>query len=254
MNSEKLKKLSIQVMIGGLLGAALIAVVAVLAGSFNSVFIRALFTLLFVMLHALACLSFIGQAAKKSNNFRFFENSVFFLVVLSFFTSIFGVWGFLPGEIIARLYGTYGILLFACLHGQMLSETKGKKIGIDLIVNSNYVLMFIVVILAMPVLWLDSGSFPGFYYRILAAFGIIDATLTILAVIIHRMYIQKHPETQSTIFSVATQLDANGVPVKVQTVTQKRRIHPLIWLLGIFIVGQMVISLLFGILGAFYRH
>jgi len=254
MNSEKLKKLSIQIMIGGLLGAAAIAVIAVLAGSFNQTFMRAIFTLLFVMFHALASLSFIDRTAKKSNNFRFFENSVFFLIILSFFTSILGVWGMLPGEIIGRLYGTYGILLFACLHRQMLSETKYKQASIDNVVHANYGFMLIVILLILPVLWLDSGSFPGYYFRILAACGIIDATLTILAVILHRMYIQKHPEVQSTIFSVTTQLDADGKPVPVRTEVQKRHIHPLIWLLGIFIVGQLVISFLFAALGAFYRH
>lgn len=254
MNAEKLKKLSIQIMIGGLIGAAAIAVIAVLAGSFNDTFEKALLTLFLVMVHALACLAFVEQTTKtNSNNFKFFENSVFFIIVLSFFTSIFGVWGVLEGSLVARLYGTYLVLLFACLHGQMLTETRGKQASIDNIVNVNYALMSIVILLIIPLIWLPSTDFAGFYYRLLAACGIIDATLTILAVILHRLYIQKHPEALSTIFSVTTQLDANGSPMPVQAEVQKRHIHPLVWLLGIFIVGQFVISLLFAALGAFYR-
>jgi hypothetical protein len=253
-NAEKLKKLSILVMVGGLIGAAVIAVIAVLAGSFNDTFGKALFTLLLVMLHALACLGFVEQTGKSKNtSFKFFENAVFSIIVLSFFTSIFGVWGLFSGDIVGKLYLTYLVLVFACLHGQMLVETRGKQPSIDMIVNVNYVLMSLVVVLLLPLIWLATDGIPGFYYRLLAACGIIDGTLTILAVILHRLYLQKHPTAQSVIFSVTTQVGSNGQSVPAQVVEQKRHIHPLVWLLGIFIVGQFIISLLFAALGAFYR-
>jgi hypothetical protein len=214
MDAEKLKKLSIQIMIGGLLGSAAIAVVAVLAGSFNNTFEKALLTLLLVMFHALISLAFIERNLKRTTKgFRFFENSVFFIIVLSFFTSIFGVWGLFDGSLVAKLYGTYGVLLFACLHGQMLDEVKGKQSNIDYIANANYVLMSVVLMLIFPIIWSYDFEFPSVYYRLLAACGIIDATLTILAVILHRMYVQKHPEAKSAIFNVVTQYDANGKPI-----------------------------------------
>jgi hypothetical protein len=242
-------------MVGGLIGAAALAVIAVLAGSFNDTFGKALFTLFLVIVHALACLAFVEQTGKlKSSGFKFFENAVFAIIVFSFFTSIFGVWGMLTGSIVAKLYGTYFILLFACLHGQMLVETRDVKSSIDNLVNANYVLMGSVILLILPIIWLGSTDFPDFYYRLLAACGIIDATLTILAVIFHRLYIQKHPEIQSTIFSSSSpaSLSAAALPPP-QAQEQRRHAHPLIWVLGIFIVGQLIISFLFGILGAFYR-
>lgn len=251
--AEKLKKLSIHVMIAGLIGAATLAVIAVLAGSFNETFQKALFTLFVVIIHALASLGFVEQTGKvKNSGFKFFENVFFSIIVLSFFTSIFGIWQFLNGEIIARLYGTYFILLFASLHGQMLVETRGKQSSIDTIVNVNYVLMSLVVLLILPLIWTTDANFPGIYYRLLAACGIIDGTLTILAVILHKLYVQKHPEVQSTIFSTPG-LNPVAVDSTGQVVVQKRHTHPLILLLGIFIIGQFVISLLFAVLGAFYR-
>ena len=253
MNTEKLKKLSVQIMIGGLITAAALAVIAVLLGSFNETFMKALFTLGLVMFHALACLTFIEQTTKAPNsNFKFFENVVFFILVLSFFTSIFGVWGVMAGSLVGKLYGTYLVLLFACLHGQMLSQTRGKQTNIDNIVTANYILMGIVILLILPLIWFKADGFAGFYYRLLAACGIIDATLSILAVMLHRMYIQKHPEAKSTIFSVTTKLDATGQPVPVQAEVQKRHIHPLVWVLGIFLFGQLLLSVLFALFGAFY--
>lgn len=244
-------------MIGGLIGAAAIAVIAVLAGSFNDTFGKALFTLLLVMLHALACLAFLERSSSKSSadSFRFFENTVFFLIVLSFFTSIFGVWDIFPGSLVGRLYGTYFVLLFACLHGQMLAQTRGKESRIDNITNANYLFMGVVILLILPLIWVTDINFASFYYRLLAACGIVDATLTILAVILHRMYIQKHPAAPSTIFSVTAKLDPQGHPVPVHAeAVQKRHIHPLVWLLGIFLIGQLVLSFLFAALGAFYHH
>lgn len=252
--AEKLKKLSLQVMIGGLIGAAVVAVAAVLAGSFNSTFEKALSTLFVVVIHAMACLAFVEQTGKsKNSSFRFFENAVFSIIVLSFFTAIFGIWGLLSGDIVGKIYGTYAVLLFACLHGQMLVDTRGKRASIDTLVNFNYGVMAVVIILILPLIWLTPMDFPGFYFRLLAAFGIIDGTLTILAVIFHRLYLQKHPEARSPIFTVTTQLDSNGHPVVAQTVAQKRSVHPLLWLLGILLAGQLAASLLFALLGAFYR-
>lgn len=253
-NVEKIKKITIQIMIGSLVGAAVIAVIAVLIGDFSDTFQKALGTLLLVMVHSLACLAFVEQNSKSKNSeFKFFENAVFFIIVLSFFTSIFGVWGIASGNLVGKLYGTYFILLFACLHGQMLVEARGKKSSIDTLVDVNYVIMGFVILLIFPLIWITDSNLPAFYYRLLAAFGIIDATLTILSVILYKMYVQKHPEIPSAIFSVSASPDANGNTVPLQVVEQKRHIHPLIWLLGIFIVGQVVVSILFGVLGAFYR-
>jgi hypothetical protein len=254
MNSPQLKKLSIQVMIGSLIAAATLAVVAVLVGSFNEIFMRSLFTLGLVAFHALASLAFVDQAAKASGSkLAVFNNTVFALIVLSFFTSVFGVWQILPGEFVGKLYATYGVLLFASLHGDMLAQTLGKQTLIDRIVYANFVFMGIVILLILPLIWTNEADFGGFYYRLLAACGIVDATLTLLAIILHRLYLQKHPEAKSTIFNVTTKLDSNGVPVPVQAEVQKRRTHPLIWLLGIFLIGQVVLSFLFAVLGAFYN-
>lgn len=242
-------------MIGSLIAAAGVAVLAVLFGSFNDTFLRALLTLLLVMVHALACLGFTNRAAGPARtSLRLFENIVFAVIVLSFFTSVLGTWHVLSGDVVGKLYGTYFIAVFASLHGQMIWDTTGKQSNIDKIVLANYIFMSLVVLLLLPIIWFPDTISDGFYYRLLAACGIIDATLTILAVILHRMYIQRHPEVQSTIFTVTAQTDAAGNPVPVQAVATKRHIHPLLWLLGIFLLGQVAISIFFAIFGALARY
>lgn len=250
---KELKKLSIAVMIGSLITAAVLAVVAVLIGEFNEVLLKALYTIGLVTIHALLCLSYADNAekAKKKSGLTFFQNTTFALIVLSFFTAVFGVWGVLAGEIVGKLYLSYGIFFFASVHGTALAETVGKQRHIDTIVYFNYLFMAVVILLLLPLVWfVDTSEFGDFYYRLLAACGIVDATLTILAVILHRLYLQKHPEEKSVLFSVTqTKVDANGNPMQVQ-MTPQRRTHPLIWLLGIFIVGQLTISLVVAVIGA----
>lgn len=252
MNIEQVKSLSIKVMIGSLIAAAGIAVVAVLVGSFNDVLSKALFTLFLITVHALASLGFVGVATGKDDSkLNIFNNTVFVIIVLSFITSIFGAWEVLPSEIVAKLYGTYFIGLFASLHGDLLFKVMGKENKIDLTVYINYFFMAIVILLLLPLVWLSNTTFPDFYFRMLAASGIVDATLTILAVIWHKLYIQKHPEENSQLFRITEmRKDENGNLVEVSVnKREKRRIHPLLWLLGVYLAFQILASLVFAIFG-----
>jgi hypothetical protein len=256
MRSDQLKRMAINVMIGSLIGAAGIAVVAILVGEFNDVLGRALFTLGIVTLHALVCLAFLDRRGKLSDpdELQVFTNTIFILIVLSFITAVFGIWELLPGEVIAKLYGTYFIVAFATLHSEMLHKTTGLDSTINRLVFFNYASMAVVVGLLLPLIWLASaGDFPDFYFRLLAAVAIIDATLTILAVILHRLYLQKHPRTESQLFiSQVNVVDANGNVVPQQHVEiRKKGMHPLLIILIIFLGLQFLAPIVF-LLGSFF--
>lgn len=256
MQSTYLKKLAINVMIGSLVGAAAVAVMAILIGEFSDVIGKALFTLLIVTLHALVCLSFLDNRTKSTtHDLSIFTNTIFALIVFSFFTAVFGIWGLLSGDIVGKLYLTYFIAAFAALHGEMLHKTTGLTKTIDNIVYSNYVLMGLVIVLLLPLVWLASDTeFADFYYRLLAASAIVDATLTILAVILHKLHLQKHPQLKSELFTqVVYTTDANGNQIpQTQTVqAPKRGVHPLLVVLGIFILLQFTVPMIFFIGGMF---
>ena len=244
MQLAQVKKLAINIMVGSLIASAGVAVVAVLVGEFNDIFGKALFTLLIVTLHALVCLGFLESRSKvnDADDLKVFTNTIFVLIVLSFVTAMFGTWGLLSDALVAKLYGTYFIVAFATLHGEMLHKTTGLDTKIKNIVYGNYVSMGLVIILLLPILWATSGAnFPAFYYRVLAAAAIVDATLTILAVILHKLYFQKHPELKSQLFTqVVYREDANGNKVPQVVEVQKRRIHPLLIVLGLFLLLQFI--------------
>lgn len=197
--TEKLKRLFFKILIGCLLASASIAVIAVLVGSFSDTLGRALGTIAMVAFHALLSFSYISETDKRNKkdggrSIELFSNTVFVLIVLSFITSIFAIWQLLGGDLTARLYMIYGVLLFATLHADVLYRIRSFEKNIDNVVTANYVLMTIVVIMLITlILTGDPGALGDVFYRVLAACGIIDATLTITAIIMHKMYLQKHP-------------------------------------------------------------
>ncbi len=197
--AEKLKRSFFQILIGCLLGAASIAVIAVLVGSFNDVLARALGTIAMVALHATLSFSYITEAEKRDKkdggrSLELFTNTVFVLVVLSFITSIFAIWQLLDGGLTLKLYMMYGVLLFATLHADVLYRIRQFETKIDNVVTANYFFMTLVVAMLFIVIFSEGSSDLGeFFYRLLAAVGIIDATMTITAIIMHKLYLQKHP-------------------------------------------------------------
>jgi len=251
------KKLAIDTMIVSLIGSAVIAVAAVLAGEFNDIFQKALLTLFVVTLHALACLGFLDSREKSNDTYdlKFFTNTIFVLLILSFITAVFGIWGLLEGSIVAKLYGTYFIVMFATLHGEMLYKTTGLDSKINKIVYGNYVLMAAVVLLLLPIIWVASEmEFPDFYYRLLAAAAIVDATLTILAVILHKLHLQKHPELKSQLFTQTVYVvDEQGNKTPQNVASPKKSTHPLLVILMIFLLLQFIGPILFLVGGLLLR-
>lgn len=198
--TEKLKRTFLQILLGCLLAAAAVAVITVLIGSFNDTLGKALGTIGMVALHALLSFGYLAGAAKRDKkgggrSTELFSNAVFALIAISFITSIFAIWQLLSGDLTLKLYLFYGVILFATLHADVLYRIRGFEKRIDTTVTANYVFMATVVTMLTIVIFAPSASDLGeFFYRLLAAIGIIDATMTITAIIMHKMYLQKHPE------------------------------------------------------------
>lgn len=252
MSFDRLKKYSINIMIYSLIGAAVVAVAAVLAGDWNDAFSRALFSLFIVAVHSLIVLGFlqVNNDPEKTQWLNFFTNTVFFIVILSFFTAILGIWEALPGEVVSKLYATYFVFAFASLHGQVLFEATDKEKRIDIMVLANYVIMGLVIIMLLPLIWYSETEFDNFYYRFLTAMAIVDATLTFLVVILHKLYLQKHPKTPSQLFANQTILTTNEKGEAIQrelhqTVSQRRHMHPVLVILIVLLVLQFIGPLIF---------
>ncbi len=198
INFAEFKKFFLFNLIGALIISALVAVVTVLIGKFNEITFRVLLTLFMVVAHSLFSLSFIWDDKRQDTFERlaFFINVMFILIVVSFLTSIFGIWKIIPGETVWHLYQTYFIIGFASLHGDILSKALHKEDYIDIIVYVNYAFMSAVVLMLQPAIYIDHATkvLGEFFFRVLGAIGIIDGTLSILTIIFYKFHMNKHPK------------------------------------------------------------
>lgn len=194
----QLKKYFIFSFIGSLIAAAVVAVIAVLFGQFNEVTNRVFATLFMVILHSLVSLAFIWDDSRRNtfNKLAFFTNTVFLLVVVSFITSLFGIWNIFTGDTIWHMYQTYFVVAFASLHIDILFKAFDKEKYMNAIIYSNYLFILIVALMLQPVIYIlnSTNTLGELYFRILAAAGIVDGTLSILTIIFYKLYMYKHPE------------------------------------------------------------
>lgn len=258
MDLAKVKNLFFKTLIGCLVAAAILAVATVLTGSFNDVLGRALLTILIVAFYSLIGLTFIKSNEKQEtfDSLAVFTNVTFGLIIAGFITAVAGTWGLVPGNVVGRLYLFYFVLLFATLHAEVLAKTLNKESLINNLVFVNYVFMFLVVLMLMPIIFLsDPNELGSFYYRLLAACGIIDATLTLITVILHNLYVQKHPKVVDPVFAYQQIPGQPGKMVQVVAEKPKKKMNIFVVLLLIYIGFQIVGSLLFMVFARiFYKY
>ena len=199
----RFKKVFLYVLIGALIVSALVAIVTVLLGEFTTTSGRVLLTLLMVVLHAFLSLAFIWEDERKRTftKLSFFTNTLFVLIVMSFITSVFGVWKIFDEEITGDLYLTYLLIGFSALHYDALSKAVRRGFSLDKIIAVNYIFIALVLCMVLPLILLvdPQKTLGDVYYRILGAVGIVDGTLTVLSIIFFRMYQQKYPEEQQLV-------------------------------------------------------
>jgi hypothetical protein len=192
-----LKKAFLFVLVGGLVLSAAISVVAVLFGEFNEVTWRALGTTISIVMHALFALLFFSMTGesqnKKANDI--YINTIMGVIVASFATSVFALWEVMTGRIVSDLYGVYFYTfvfssLARMLYGAVRSD-KTTRILADVSIAFT-ALMYVLVL--PPLFYHYPDALPDFYYRVLAAVGIVLGTTSVLTAIFNRLYWNKHPE------------------------------------------------------------
>ncbi len=198
----QLRSFLIKIMLGCVIAAAGVAVVAILAGTMGEVAWRAIGTLISAMIHIAILFGVISMSAPttpelaRSSNFAI--NSSMVIAILSFFTSIFGIWDVLPGDVAGKLYATYLIALVAILHTKTLMDIETLDSKNKGLVYANYAFIVLVAVMLMVLIYSDNAGelLNGFFGRALAASAIVDVTLSVVLAVRARLYMQKFPELQ----------------------------------------------------------
>jgi hypothetical protein len=225
------KKFFIYNMIGSLIVCALVAVVSVLVGDFTETAAKTLLTLFMITVHSLIALTFIWDDSRQGTFERlsFFINVIFLIIVLSFFTSIFGIWDIISWGTVSETYSVFFVLMFAALHSDILSKALNLDDKVDMVVFLNYIFIIAVVLMLLPVIYVENAAIAlgEMFFRILSAAAIIDGTLSILTIIFYKLYMHNHPKVENPLAYGVDQKKSRGLSIWV-------------WILIVYLIIQVV--------------
>lgn len=197
---NKFKKYFFYVLIAGVVVAALISVIAVLVGEFNSIMSKALITTASMVFHTLLILMLISAGdSKRSKTAEVLMNALVAITVASFITSFFTTWDILTGKIVGQLYLLYLYAFLAVSWSLLLSKVSENSLDktTRIVSRVGMTLTAILFALLVPTVFANNpDDLPEIYYRGLAAMAILLSTASVLVTVFHRVFVFKHPESK----------------------------------------------------------
>lgn len=239
-NITKYKKYVINTLIFSLIAAALVAVISVIVGSFNETSQKVIWILASIVSHALVAIALIERTEDADDKFMLFKNTLYALIPVSIITSVLGISTLISSGLTGSFYQLYLVVIGVALYSNVLQLFKGATKLIDRITQSNIYFNCLMGVILMPQIFLDDprASIGEFYYRILAAVGIIQVTLTVLTLIYYKIYAQHHPDARNML----QLFSKHGGKTRVW-----------VWILIVFALLQVVPMLIFALFSLFSR-
>lgn len=190
-----LKLAFLYVLVGGLVISALISVVAILIGEFNSTISKAIYTTVSLVIHS--SLMLLVVLADKNNQLGKSIVPTTFLVaiVANMITSSLGLWDVLSDDISWRMVNVYAFLIGITFLVDGLLRLRLQKQGMQML---SYVSIGLVLLLAACftpwILFFDASWMNDVYYRIIGATAILAVTAVVVTSIVNRILVSQHPE------------------------------------------------------------
>ena len=198
--SASLNKYFLYTLVAGLIISALISIVAVLVGEFNSTMARALGTTGSMVGHTLFALMIVSASSKRSKAGGLILNALLAITIASFITSLLAIWDIVTGRVVSDLYLVYFYTFSAVLWIQLL-----LKVGENALDKATHITSFVGIglttllyALLVPTVFIHYPDRAAeFHLRALAASAIALATASVLAIVFHRIHLFKHPEDKA---------------------------------------------------------
>jgi hypothetical protein len=231
---SQFKKYYLYSLIGSLIASAVVAVVTILVGSFTDITGRVLGTLALVVAHSILSLAIVNDENNKINKLTFFSDTLFVLIVSSLMVSLFAVWELISPELTSKLYVIFFAVGFSALHSNTIYLIKNKEKLISRLVKINQYVIGTTLLIALPAILIE--NMDDMYYRLFGSIAVVDVTLTVISVILYKLYLQKHPNEKNEL----QYEHKNGGVLRV-----------LLTIFFAYILLQMLFSLLFFSLSTF---
>ncbi|MCL2038006.1 hypothetical protein FWG95_03330 [Candidatus Saccharibacteria bacterium] len=257
------KKWLLYVLIAGLAAAGIIAVVAIIIGELSDGVVKAIWMAITSWVHTLiiiGILSISDLGEDRDDHRNVMTYTILSIVIASFVTTVMVILDIIPPHQlykVGNLYGWYiGVIIGSLVVSKLLDYfmTKDKTTRGVGWVGVGFFTLF--VLLFFPPTILD--NLPNIYFRILLASSVVFSTLLIIAVVLGRVYLTKHPEAYEQM--LLEKAKARGLVAYVddqpyiQNSTSKGM--PSWGIIILIIIGIMlmptILSVVFGILGLLF--
>lgn len=195
--AKHIKLVFLYLMIGCLLVAAFIAIVAVLLNTWDDYVYRALMITASIMVHGLLALAFISADTRiRRDHSDVVINTVFGALVGSFVITTLNILDVIPFFVIMNIYyWLCGLVGASGLAALLLNANREDKMT-RRISNVSICVLVLMMLQLFPLTlssYIDFSVGDGIYYRLLIVLAILFGVTTILTVIFNRLYLIKHP-------------------------------------------------------------
>lgn len=197
MKNLPIRTVLFTILIGSVVAASIVGVTAVLLGGFNDTLGRALWTILLAVVHSLTGLGYITVLnKKKTSTLNWSANTLFVSIMTSFLATVLGTWDVISGDQVWDTYQALIVVHFAVFHGEALASLLRRNKIVDVLIRVNYFFMAIVVAMLTIVIYADNYHLSEMFSRSLGAVAIIDGMLSLIIIILDRMFAPKHAKVQ----------------------------------------------------------
>jgi hypothetical protein len=195
---SKLKLAFLYVLIGGLAASALIAIVALLVGSFNSEIQKSLLTIFVFFSHSLLILGLLWADKKNEVGRAVLPTSIFVLTLANMITTTLATWEIISNETAWRALGLYFLIIGAVfiITGILKLRIKHRATSLGIYITVGAIAAFVIAL--VPWVLQVFSTFDPFYYRVIAALSIFSSTAFIIAMIVRGIALNRHSELATT--------------------------------------------------------
>ena len=194
----KLKLAFLYVLIGGLAASALIAIVALLIGSFNSEIQKSLITIFVFFSHSLFILALLWADKKNDIGRSILPTTIFALALANMITTTLSTWEIITAETAWRALGLYMLVIGAVfiITGIVKLRINQKATKIGLYVSAGSIAALIIAI--APWVLQVVEEFDPAYFRLVAALTIFSSTAFLIALILRGIALARDSALLST--------------------------------------------------------
>jgi hypothetical protein len=194
----KLKLAFLYVLISGLAASALVAIIALLVGTFNSEIQNSLLTIFIFFSHSLFILALLWSDKYNDVGRSVLPTSIFVLALANMISTTLATWDIISTESAWRALGLYILIIGAVfiISGllKLRLNHKATKIGL----YAAIITISALVITLAPWVLQVVDRFDPLYFRIVAALSILASTVFLIAIIFRGIAIARQPELSAT--------------------------------------------------------